>query len=120
MRQSDISKMVKAFQSPKRWSQHAEARTERGQPCHYNDPNAWIFSLDGLMFKLFGPEGAMERMLSLSEGLRLRRANEFNTLCHATSFRDPTGAALTMVMDFNDTSSFAEIRHRLLNLEPYK
>jgi hypothetical protein len=110
MRQSEIRKLVKAFQTPKRWSQDAEARTERGEPCHCTDLTAWSFSLDGFFFKMMGP-WAMPYMVSFVVDLGIARGSQLRTKA------DPPGAALTALMDFNDSTSFRELRRRLLRLE---
>lgn len=111
MNPEEIARLLNLLIAPKRWCQEAEARTSHRNPVDYDDPRACSWSLDGALFKVLGPDRAMEAVSVFVERLdRLQRGH----------FPSPVDA-LIYLKNYNDgPARFSVFIQRILVMQGTK
>lgn len=62
MTSMEVLEVIRLLRVREQWCQGMEARRVGRHHCHYDDPRAVAWSLDGALFKVLGPARAMQAM----------------------------------------------------------
>jgi hypothetical protein len=109
----EVLEVIRLLRVREQWCQGREAHRKGRHPCNYDDPLAVAWSLDGALFKVLGPEKAMQTMVAFTAHVINRDVNPPCANGEGAQFE-----ALRALKDYNDgpDAKYSVFIGRLLEL----